>query len=143
LTNKPGPNRTWHAWAWVLLAIAWMGLIYALSDRPAGDFDDANDAFSWMPFVSTLAHIALYFVLSVFVLRAIVLLNVISNGLAAYSTVFVALIYGILDEIHQSGVEGRSSEVGDVLADVFGAVLVVVFWFFLRRYRAGFGDQDE
>ena len=118
-------------------------MLYALSDRPAGDFDDANDAFSWLPFVSTLAHIGLYFVLSVFVLRAFVLANVVSNGLAAYSTVFVALVYGILDEVHQSGVEGRSSEVGDIVADVFGAVLVVVFWFFLRRYRAGFGDQDE
>ena len=57
------------------------------------------------------------------------------------ATVFVALVYGVLDEIHQSGVEGRASEVEDVVADVFGAVLIVVFWFFLKRYRASSGEQ--
>jgi VanZ family protein len=45
-------------------------------------------------------------------------------------------VYGLLDEFHQSSVEGRASEVIDVVADVSGAVLLVVFWFFLKRFRA-------
>ncbi|MBC8453242.1 MAG: VanZ family protein [Chloroflexi bacterium] len=128
-----------RAWLWAVLAIAWMGLIYWLSDRPAGEFDDAGDATSWLPFASTVAHIGLYFVLSVFVLRALVLLRPINEGLIAYSTVFVAFVYGVLAEIHQSNIEGRASEVGDVVADVFGAVLVVVFWILFKRYRSGLG----
>ena len=118
-----------------------MGMIYALSDRPGGDFDGVDEATTWLPFATTIAHVGLYFVLSGFVLRALVLARRLSVGLTAYTSVFVALVYGVLDEVHQSGVEGRESEVGDVVADVFGAVLVVVFWFFLRKYWAGFSSQ--
>jgi VanZ family protein len=129
-----------RAWVWAVLAICWMGLIYALSDRPGSVYDDAAKATSWLPLATSVAHVGLYFVLSAFVLRALVLLRPAAVGLIAYSTIFVALVYGILDEVHQSGVEGRASEVVDVVADVFGAVLVVVFWFFLRRYRANSGE---
>ena len=129
-------NRFDRAWVWAVLAVGWMGLIYALSDRPGSAYEDAADATSWLPLATTVAHVGLYFVLSAFVLRAFVLLRPVTEGLIAYKTVLVALIYGILDEVHQSGVEGRASEVVDVVADVFGAELVVVFWFFLRRYRA-------
>jgi len=132
-----------RAWVWAVLAIAWMALIYALSDRPGSDFDDASEAISWLPSATTVAHIGLYFVLSAFVLRTFVLLRPVSEGLIAYSTVFVALVYGVLDEIHQSSVEGRSSEVVDVVADVFGAVLVVVFWFLLKTYRAKSDDESS
>jgi VanZ family protein len=128
-------------WLWALIAIAWMAVIYSLSDRPGGDYEGASEATSWLPFATTIAHVGLYFVLSLFVLRAFVLLRPVSSGLIAYSTVFVALVYGILDEVHQSNVEGRASEVGDVVADVFGAVLVVVIWIVIRRFRAKSSDQ--
>jgi VanZ family protein len=125
-----------HAWIWAVLSLGWMAFIYALSDRPAETFDDANDVVSWLPLASVLVHVALYFVLSVLVLRTLVLLRSVTEGLMAYSTIFVALVYGVLDEFHQSDVDGRASEAIDVVADVSGAVLVVVFWFFLKRYRA-------
>jgi VanZ family protein len=126
-----------RAWLWALFAIAWMALIYALSDRPGSTYEGASEATSWLPFATVIAHVGLYFVLSVFVLRTFVLLRPVAEGLIAYSTIFVALIYGVLDEIHQSNVEGRASEVVDVVADVFGAVVVVVFWFLLKKYRTG------
>jgi VanZ family protein len=113
-----------------------MALIYWLSDKPASDYEGASEATSGLPFASNIVHVGLYFILSVFVLRALVLLRPVSIGLIAYSTVFVALVYGILDEIHQSNVKGRRSEAVDVVADVFGAVLVVVLWFLFKRYRS-------
>ena len=125
-----------RTWLWALLAIGWMALIYSLSDKPASDYKDTGEATSWLPFAGTIAHIGLYFILSLFVLRTFVLLRPFTTGFVAYATVLVALVYGVLDEIHQSNVEGRSSEVADVIADVFGAVLVVVFWFLLKRYRS-------
>jgi hypothetical protein len=67
-----------RVWLWAVLAVVWMGVIYALSDRPAGDFDDANDAVSSLPFASTVVHVGLYFVLSVFVLCTLVLLRPVS-----------------------------------------------------------------
>ena len=124
------------AWIWAVLSLSWMAFIYALSDQPAGTFDDANDVVSWLPLASVLVHVALYFVLSVLVLRTLILLRSVAGGLIPYSTIFVALVYGVLDEFHQSDVDGRTSEAIDVVADVSGAVLVVVFWFFLKRYRA-------
>ena len=125
-----------RAWIWAILALGWMAFIYALSDQPAGALDDANDLVSWLPLASVVVHVAMYFILSVLVLRTFVLLRPVTEGLIAYSTIFVALVYGVLDEFHQSGVDGRTSEAIDVVADVSGAVLVVVFWFFLKRYRA-------
>lgn len=125
-----------RTWLWALLAIVWMALIYWLSDKPASDYEGASEATSWLPLASNIVHVGLYFILSVFVLRALVLLRPVSIGLIAYSTVFVALVYGILDEIHQSNVKGRRSEAVDVVADVFGAVLIVVLWFLLKRYRS-------
>lgn len=49
----------------------------------------------------------------------------------------------MLDEIHQSNVEGRASEVVDVVADVFGAVLIVVIWLRLKIYRSKSGKRSS
>ena len=124
-------------WLWAVRAVAWMAVIYALSDRPAGDYEGVGGSLSWLPFAGTIAHIVLYFVLSVFVFRTISTLNSkrLGPGLTAYLTLFAALVYGVLDERHQRSVAGRSSEVADVAADVFGAVLAVVFWFGVKRLR--------
>ena len=111
-------------------------MIYGLSDRPAVEFEGARDATSWLPFASTVAHIGLYFILSVFVLRTITTTKRLGSWMSAYLTLFAALVYGVLDELHQSNVEGRASEAADVVADVFGAALVVILWFFLKKYRS-------
>ena len=130
-------RRLDQVWLWGLLSFASMAGIYALSDRPASDYESTGDFLSWLPFSGTIAHIGLYFVLSVFVFRTFAVLKSkrIGPGMTAYLTVFVALVYGILDEIHQTNVEGRSSEVADVVADVFGGVLAVVFWFGVKRWQ--------
>jgi VanZ family protein len=125
-----------RTWLWALLAIAWMALIYSLSDKPASDYEGASEATAAIPFATTIVHVGLYFILSLFVLRTLVLLRPVTTGLIAYATVLIALVYGILDEIHQSNVEDRASEAVDVVADVFGAVLVVVFWFLIKKYRS-------
>lgn len=36
--------------------------------------------------------------------------------------VFVAVLWGLSDEIHQALVPGRSPEFGDIIADLFGAI---------------------
>ncbi|HIF72601.1 MAG TPA: hypothetical protein EYQ61_08620 [Dehalococcoidia bacterium] len=136
-------KRLDRVWLWAVLSLVWMGVIYWLSDQPAGDYGDANRWFDWLPYTGTFAHIGLYCVLSVLALRTLMLLRPVSEGLIAYSTVFVAFVYGVLDEIHQKSVEGRASEAIDVVADVFGSVLVVVFWFLVKRYRARPSEQSS
>ncbi len=131
-------------WSWLALSIIWMGVIYALSDRPAGDLNQVMIAVSYLPLASTVSHVALYLILSIFVLRTLVLANSLPTGLKIYLTLFVALVYGILDEFHQSNIEGRSSEVNDVIADVFGAVLVVLFWYAYKiKHKAGVARTSD
>ena len=121
-------------WLWGSLTIGWMALIYTLSDMPAKDFDSTRNIVTWLPFANSLVHIGLFMVLSVFVLRTLVLSRLVSEPLTAYLTIFVALTYGILDEMHQSSIEGRTSEAIDVVADIFGSVLIVIFWLLLKKF---------
>ena len=110
-----------------------MALIYALSDIPAKDFDNVSSTVTWLPFANSLAHIGLFMVLSVFVLRMLVLSSLISRPLIVYLTIFVSLAYGIFDEMHQSNIEGRTSDVMDVVSDIFGSTLIVVFWLLFKK----------
>lgn len=110
-----------------------MALIYTLSDMPAKDFENTRNIVTWLPFANSLVHIVLFMVLSVFVLRTLVLSRLVSEPLIAYLTIFVALTYGILDEMHQSSIEGRTSEAIDVVSDIFGSALIVVFWLLLKK----------
>ena len=126
-------------WLWGALSVAWMAVIYALSDRPAIDYEGVSDATSWLPFATSFAHIGLYFVLGIFVLRTIITAKRLGFGMTAYLVLFTALAYGVLVELHQSNVEGRASEALDVVADVFGAALVVLLWFLLKKYRLSQG----
>ena len=120
-------------WLWGSLTIGWMALIYTLSDMPAKDFDSTRNIVTWLPFANSLVHIGLFMVLSVFVLRTLVLSRLVSEPLTACLTIFVALTYGILDEMHQSSIEGRTSEAIDVVSDIFGSALIVVFWLLLKK----------
>ena len=42
--------------------------------------------------------------------------------------VFVSALWGLSDEIHQAFVPGRSSEIADVVADLFGSAVGVASW---------------
>ena len=110
-----------------------MALIYTLSDIPAKDFDNVSSTVTWLPVANSLVHIALFMVLSVFVLRTLVLSSLISRPLIVYLTIFVSLAYGITDEMHQSNIEGRTSDVMDVVSDIFGSTLIVVFWLLFKK----------
>lgn len=50
------------------------------------------------------------------------------------------ILYGILDEVHQIYVPGRTSDVNDVLADVTGALLFAL-WCVVRRNRMAAGSE--
>jgi len=119
---------------WAVLTALWMFVIYALSDRPADDFN--SDSVSWIPLADKFVHVALYAILSVLSLRTFVSVKAMAKHYAIFATLLLAVVWGVLDEVHQSEVPGRSSEISDVVADGFGAVLVVVIWFVFNRYQS-------
>ena len=51
----------------------------------------------------------------------------------AGSTLILCLLYGLLDEYHQSFIPGRSVSVGDVAADVCGGLVAVLSLYAGRR----------
>ena len=46
----------------------------------------------------------------------------------AAAAFFLVLLWGVLDEVHQSFVAGRDASAWDVVADALGAALAVLVW---------------
>lgn len=55
----------------------------------------------------------------------------------ALASFAISAAWGVIDEIHQSFVPGRSSEAGDAVADAFGASVAAGGWFLRARRVAG------
>ncbi|MBN2572146.1 MAG: VanZ family protein [Ignavibacteriales bacterium] len=87
------------------------------------------------PFVFSdkVAHLLAYLVLSFFVCLAIWAqekFQLVSRRYFFF-TLFIVLLYGIFDEIHQSFIPGRSCEFLDWVADAVGAIIGTLLAMFL------------
>ena len=110
----------------VVPMLACMGIIFFLSHQPGDDLD-----LSLFPNSDKLAHLAVYAVLSGTVIVAFSAgIRRSRRGLVFAAALVIPVLFGISDEYHQGFVVGRSSEVGDLVADSLGALLVSLFWFF-------------
>jgi VanZ family protein len=103
-----------------------MGIIFFLSHQPGG-FVQLPQFFG----IDKLAHVIAYGCLAgTFLYGLQPFLNTYNNKFAAVIiVVLLCLLFGISDEFHQSFIPGRSVSFWDVVADGFGAVLVVGWWF--------------
>ncbi len=111
----------------LLLAIAWMGVLFWLSHQPS------IDAPSLFPGQDKVFHAGVYGILGVFLLGAM------RPAAGGYSTpqlrtaVIIASLYGISDEFHQSFVPGRTPDILDWAADTTGAFLAALILTRLTR----------
>lgn len=85
-------------------------------------------------FSDKINHFGAYGILSVLLFLNLKVQNKsqILKKYAGTFTIIIASLYGIIDEIHQIFVPGRSAEFGDWLADFSGAVIAVLisqFWY--------------
>ena len=82
-----------------------------------------------------LLHFGAYGLLSVFLYLNMHFQNRINlfKNKPATCTVIIASIYGLLDEIHQMFVPGRSTEFLDWLADFSGSLLAVIITGYLIK----------
>lgn len=150
ISAKPGEliTATTLRKAYLLLALAWAALIWYLSDQPGLDIPPA------FPMQDKLLHLIAYGVLGFLVMGTRRLpfngvlkkspARVFQHGVNTFPTLtywtvcVLCILYGILDEVHQSFVPGRDASVYDVYADVTGALLGA--WLFTalpRAVRAG------
>lgn len=113
-----------HRWR-LVLPIAWMAVIWGLSSLPSsGDGDIAG--FVIPAVLQNGAHVFVYGALAAAWAYALG-----PDVMTPRRAIMYCTAYGIVDELHQSFVPGRTSSVLDVLADVVGAVTVV---YFISRY---------
>jgi len=103
-----------------------MGIIFFFSHQPGDRLD--------LPlFVGAdkLSHAFAYGVLSLSVIFAFPKeFRVRRRGLVFGFAVLVSALYGVSDEYHQSFIDGRTTELADLVADAAGALFVALVWFF-------------
>jgi VanZ family protein len=116
-------------------ALAWAGLIFFLSSRPASEYATPQDWLDFIPGVDYFAHGGLFFVLAALV-YGVLRTNWPRRGwLVAPDTVIFSVIYALSDEYHQTFVEGREATGFDLIADTLGAIIAVVLAVIVTRLR--------
>lgn len=109
------------------LALYWVILLTATS-LPAPDLPDVWGS-------DKLKHYLAYGVLS-FLLNLTMLVQErqkYTPQKAALVTIVICFFYGVLDELHQIFIPGRSCELLDLIADIIGAVTGSIIVLFLAR----------
>ena len=118
-------NPTW--WR-LLLPLAHMAGLYALSSVPADETDTAAGALlAWVtPQWQNLLHVPAYAALTLFWICAHSPRALSRIGVLDIATV-LTLLWAVLDETHQTNVPGRHGSITDLLLDLAGAMLAVAF----------------
>lgn len=87
-------------------------------------------------FFDKIIHCAEYGLFYLLALRAVGGAPVGLSTRTAYAAAFIlTVIYGALDEFHQSFVPGRDADVEDLVADTCGAILAAIGYFVIHRRR--------
>ena len=101
--------------------ILWAVVIFSFSSLPTVKASQ----FFWKDFlIKKSAHVLEYAIFTVLLYRALRAYGMTKKD-AAVSSIFVALLYGISDEIHQTFTPGREPRVRDVIFDTIGSLLAV------------------
>ncbi len=106
-----------------------MGVIFYLSSIPQDTMPSIE-----FPFFDKLAHITVYMVLGLLLMRAIH-----NNGRrielskALFLAISIGALYGLSDEIHQLFVSGRSCDIFDFFFDALGATIGAVLIYVKRQ----------
>ena len=121
------------------LAIAWGLFLFTLTSWPK---PPAVPILSGIPNSDKLVHLVLYGVEAFFLYRAIAWPGKPRFSFLRVLTIVGALaVWGMVDEVHQSWIPGRSTEAEDVVADVTGAGVGAVLASVLMRPRNEVGGE--
>lgn len=102
-----------------LPAIIYMSIIFIMSSFPA------PEPIKKVPIIYDIkiVHIVEYGVLSVLFVFALLRTTKMSLAQVFWWSVALTVLYGVLDEFHQSLVPGRSCKFTDVIGDLIGAAV--------------------
>jgi len=129
-TPRPAHALRGRVVAW-FPAIAWAGLIFALSAQPNLRFvPDAGLDF----LVRKAGHMAVFGILALLTWRALATTTAWRRPWAC--AVVLALLYAVTDELHQGFVAGRHPSAVDVGIDAAGALIAIVAVGIVRSRRS-------
>lgn len=108
--------------------VIWAGIIYFLSAQQVlSGFEVSTYDFIF----KKCAHMFVYAVLYVLLFRGTsIVFSKKSHTTKVWLPVFIAFIYALTDELHQSTVPGREATIRDVGYDMLGVAIA-----FLKMYR--------
>ena len=83
-----------------------------------------------------LEHLLAYFVLSILLYLTLLFQkkSVLLKNYAMLFTLLIVFAYGVLDEVHQLMIPGRSCELLDFLADILGGIIGIIIIKILFRF---------
>ncbi|MCL6583177.1 MAG: VanZ family protein [bacterium] len=135
---KGGSNhfgQKWGAfWVYWFPVVAYIGLIFFLSSQSHLPISPPN-----IPYGDKLCHGIEFAILGYLLMRAFRQGSRISQNTSLALAILIALLFGLSDEIHQSFVPFRQSDIFDLLADGLGAAVGawggvwIKNWFIARR----------
>lgn len=111
-------RRGWVGW---IPAAIWAAVLFFVSHQPSLDVDLSGG-------LDKVAHFGAYLVLG-FLLAA-------GRGepVQVVRTILYGTAYGFLDELHQSLVPGRMSDIRDLAADSLGVTVGVLLFLWIRTH---------
>ena len=117
---------------WVPL-LAWFLVIYNVSSTPASDLPAIS-----IPQGDKLFHLVQYFVLGILLIRAFDYSNFnVSLAKIVFLAIIIAICIGVLDELHQRFVPGRSCDIFDFLVDCVGSFAGIFLYIADSKDRRG------
>lgn len=137
----------------LIMFIAWLFVIYFLSDMPGEDSGTLSSVFALLLsklflsknsvefvlkyglFVRKLAHVIEYFIATLLAINYFRFAYKESSKICLFSGGFI-ILYSITDEIHQYFVSGRGCSYIDVLIDSIGVVFALVLFIVIRKYAS-------
>ena len=111
---------------WVSVVL-WMGVIFFMSTLPSS----ATPGRDIVP--DKVAHAGEYFILAFLIFFALQRTTRVRFSNSFWITFAWVVVYGLSDEIHQLYVPTRQFDVGDLIADVGGVVVLFFILWVLQR----------
>ena len=125
--------RLSHFIRYQLPAVVWAGIIFYVSSLPSSVLPKIKVAA-----VDKVVHVGIFFVFGLLLYRGLHPMQR-STGFEwrrALIALMAVALYGIVDELHQGFVPGRTVDVWDVCADAVGGILAIVFLKYVARRRS-------
>jgi len=107
--------------------VLWMGVIFFLSTLP----ESVTPGRDILP--DKVCHAGEYFILAFLILFALQRTTRMGFSTSFWTTLAWSAVYGLSDEIHQLYVPTRQFDVGDLIADVCGVVVLFFILWVLQR----------